>query len=380
VMGALNATQHFVASAAAPVLYNLAIILAAWLLAPRYGVYGLVIGVVGGALAHLLVQLPVLLRRGAVYYPSLAVSDAGVRTVLTLMGPRVLGLFFVQMHFLVNTILASSMAAGSLSALNYAFLLMLLPQGIAAQAIATAAFPTFAAQFAAGQFAILRRTFSQTLRTVIFLIVPATVLLYVLGDATIAMLLEHGAFTERSTQLVFYALQFYLIGLVAHSALEIIVRAFYALQNTMTPVAVGIAAMILNIGLSFFLVGSLNFGGLALANSLATTLEMLLLLWLLRRRLGGVEGGQVLGTLARSLVGAAVMWATLRLWRCWVYGMAPGWLDADWTAAIGGFVIAVAVYGLVNWLFRSEELRVLASMRRGRRAPGASGAPAPDHP
>ena len=89
------------------------------------------------------------------------------------MGPRVLGLFFVQMHFLVNTILASSLAAGSLSALNYAFLLMLLPQGIIAQAMATAAFPTFAAQYAAGQPDALRRTFNQTLRTVIFLSIPA---------------------------------------------------------------------------------------------------------------------------------------------------------------------------------------------------------------
>ena len=114
IMGALNAMQHFLLPAAAPVLYNLAIIGGAWFLAPRYGVYGLVIGVVAGALAHLLVQIPGLWRYGARYTPSLSWRDPGVREVARLMGPRVLGLFFVQMHFLVNTILASRLAPGSL--------------------------------------------------------------------------------------------------------------------------------------------------------------------------------------------------------------------------------------------------------------------------
>ena len=145
VMGALNATQHFLLPAAAPVFYNAAILAGAWFLSPIFGIYGLVIGVVVGALLHLLVQLPGLRQSGARYTPSFTWGDAGVREVMRLMGPRVLGLFFVQMHFLVNTILASGLPTGRLSALNYAWLLMLLPQGIFAQSIATAIFPTFAA-------------------------------------------------------------------------------------------------------------------------------------------------------------------------------------------------------------------------------------------
>ena len=300
VMGALNATQHFVAPAAAPVFYNLSIIAAAFWLAPTMGVGGLAIGVVVGSLAHLLVQVPALMRRGVRYTPSLSVHDPGVREVLRLMGPRVLGLFFVQMQFLVNTILASSLAAGSLSALNYAWLLMLLPQGIVAQAFATAAFPTFAAQVAAGQGDALRRTFSRTLRTVFFLIIPATFALYLLRVPVITVLSERGAFTEESTELVAFALQFYLVGLLAHSALEIVVRAFYALHDTLTPVLIGIGAMTFNIVLSFLLVGRMSFGGLALANSVATTVELVVLLWLLRQSHGwhrracraGVAGAQ----------------------------------------------------------------------------------------
>ena len=365
VMGALNATQHFVAPAAAPVVYNLAIILAAYFLAPIFGIYGLVIGVVGGSLGHFLVQLPALVRRGARYTFSFSLRDASVRTVLKLMGPRVLGLFFVQMHFLVNTILASGLAAGSLSALNYAFLLMLLPQGIIAQAMATAAFPTFAAQYAAGQPDALRRTFNQTLRTVIFLSIPAAAMLYVLDRATIGVLFEHGEFNARSTDMVVFALQFYLLGLLAHSALEIIVRAFYAVQNTITPVAVGIAAMIFNISLSLVLVRPLSFGGLALANSTATTVEMLVLLWLLRKRLGGIDSRSVGGTLLRSIGAAAVMAIVLELW-VQQGSRLPSGLQ-NWIVASGGIMLGIITYCLVSWLMRSEELALVLTMVRSRR-------------
>jgi putative peptidoglycan lipid II flippase len=372
-MGALNATQHFIAPAAAPVLYNLAIILAAYFLAPVYGIYGLVVGVVAGSLAHFLVQLPVLVHKGARYSFSMSWQDPAVRTVLKLMGPRVLGLFFVQIHFLVNTILASGLAAGSLSALNYAFLLMLLPQGIIAQAMATAAFPTFAAQYAAGQPDALRHTFSGTLRTVIFLSIPAAALLFVLDQATIGVLFEHGEFNAHSTDLVVFALQFYLLGLLAHSALEIIVRAFYAVQNTIIPVAVGIAAMIFNIALSLILVQPLSFGGLALANSTATTLEMLVLLWLLRKRLGGIDGRRIGGTVLRSFGSAAIMAFVLQLW----VQQGPGFPPAveDWVIAIGGIILGIITYSLISWLLRSEELALIVDQLRRRsktrRAPAA---------
>ncbi len=328
------------------------------------------VGVVAGSAAHLLVQIPVLLRKGAVYRWSFGASDPSVRTVMKLMGPRVLGLFFVQMHFLVNTILASGLASGSLSALNYAFLLMLLPQGIIAQAIATAAFPTFAAQFAAGQIDTLRRTFSQTLRTVLFLSVPAAALLYVLDRAVIGVLFEHGEFDAQSTELVVFALQFYLLGLLGHSALEIIVRAFYAVQNTITPVAVGVGAMLLNIGLSFWLVQPLSFGGLALANSIATTLEMVLLLWLLRRRLGGVDGRSLGGTALRSVAATAMMVIVLEAWVLWSPTLLATTWEDDWIVTLGGIILGIITYSFSSWLLRSEELALVLDMvrRRGRRA------------
>ncbi len=365
VMGALNAMQHFLLPAAAPVVYNLAIILGARLLAPHIGIYGLAAGVMAGAVGHLLVQIPGLIRRRARYVFDWTVRDAGVYEVARLMGPRVLGLFFVQLHFLVNTILASGLSAGSLSALNYAWLLMLLPLGVFAQAIGTAAFPTLAAQIAAGQPAAMRATFSQLLRVIFFLTIPAAAGLYLLREPVIQLLFERGQFGAQSTQMVAYALQFYALGLTAHAAVEIAVRAFYALHDTWTPVAAGVAAMILNIGLSFLLVGRLSYGGLALANTTATTLEMAALLWLLRRKMGGLEGARLGSALVRSLAATAAMAAALRLW---LSMLAGPWERAS-IAALGGIALAAAVYLAAAALLRSEELRPalrLVAARRGR--------------
>ena len=144
VMGILNAFQHFLLPALAPVFYNLSIIVAAVTLAPQLGVRALVIGVVVGAVLHLLVQAPGLIHFGARWSPATSLADPGVREVMKLMAPRVLGLAVVQINFMINVFLASGLVTGSISALNYAWLIMLLPQGIFAQAIATAAFPTFA--------------------------------------------------------------------------------------------------------------------------------------------------------------------------------------------------------------------------------------------
>ncbi|MBX3052333.1 MAG: murein biosynthesis integral membrane protein MurJ [Caldilineaceae bacterium] len=364
VMGALNAVQHFTLPAAAPVLYNLAIIAGAWLLAPRFGVHGLVIGVVAGAFAHLLVQLPALLRRGAVWRPSLGWRDRDVHEVARLMGPRVLGLFFVQLNFLVNTILASNLPAGSLSALNYAWLLMLLPQGIFAQAIATVAFPTFATQIATGKQAEMGRSLARILSTVLFLTLPATATLLVLRLPLVQLLFQRGSFSLESSQSVAFALQFYALGLVAHSVVEIVVRAFYALHDTLTPVVIGVGAMTLNILFSLLWIGWLGYGGLALANSAATAVEMVVLVWLLGRRLGRVDLQALLPGLLRSGLAAVGMAGALWLWLGWLSGRSAltDLLPAGWVAALGGLLLAGLVYLFLGFLLGNQELRSFAAL------------------
>ena len=362
IMGALNTTQHFLLPAAAPVFYNLAIIMGALLLSPTMGINGLVIGVVVGAVCHLLIQLPGLWRVGGHYRLTASISDPGVREVMRLMGPRVLGLFFVQMHFLVNTILASGLAPGSLSALNYAWLLMLLPQGVFAQSIATAIFPTFAAQVAAGQVLAMRRSFGQIIRTILFLTIPAAIGLYLLRVPLITLLLQRREFTSESTALVAYALQFYALGLVAHAVVEISVRAFYALHDTWTPVLVGIGAMVLNILLSLWWVQSMQHGGLALANSVATSIEMALLLWLLRARIGGLDGRRLVGAIGRHILAGGVMGVAITVAQWW---LIPGLHFHLWLSMLVLFTLATVLYLGLCFLLRSEELLpVWAIVRR----------------
>ncbi len=358
MMGALNAQQHFLLPALAPILYNLAIIAGAALLSPALGAGGLAIGVVTGAAGHLLVQLPGLVRFGARYFPILDVRDPGVRQVAHLMGPRVLGLAVVHLNFLVNTNLASRLGEGAVSALNYAWLLMLLPQGVFAQSIATAAFPTFAAQAARDQIDAMRHTLSGALRATLFLSLPAAVGLIVLSAPLVQLLFQRGEFGAASTQAVAHTLQFFALGLAAHSVLEIVTRAFYALHDTRTPVIVGAAAMGLNVILSLLLIGSLAQSGLALANSIATTIETLLLAGLVRKRLNGIEGRRIGNALARSGLAASAMGLAL-------FGLRQFPIENALVVGAGGIVVGGIVYGCVAFLLRADELRSVMQMVRG---------------
>jgi putative peptidoglycan lipid II flippase len=360
VMGVLNSFQHFLLPALAPLIYNLCIIAAALFLAPSLGIYALVIGVVVGSLLHLDVQLFGLWWYGARYRAILGLHDPSVREVGRLMGPRVLGLAVVQINFWVNTLLASRLVEGSISSLNYAWLLMLLPQGIVAQAAATAAFPTFAALEARGRHGELRHTVSSTLRGVLFLTIPAAAGLFVWRVPLIRMLLERGEFTARSTQMTAAALAFFAFGLIGHSVVEITARAFYALHDTRTPVAIGVGAMTLNVLLSLLLIQPLQHAGLALANTLATSLEMVLMVWLLARRMGGLEWPQLLSTILRAGLATLIMAVPL------------AWAGERWSGGpavlvgAAGLVAAAALYLGAAIVLRMPEVQVIRQLGRRR--------------
>ena len=362
VMGILNARQHFLLPALAPAVYNVAITLGAWLLGPALGVHGAVIGVVAGAAAHLLVQLPALQQFNVRYWPRLAPHDPGVREVGRLMAPRALGLAAVELNHLVNVVLASGLTAGSLAALNYGRMMMLLPEGIIAQSVAIAAFPTFSALLARQEHAEMRRVFLTTLRSVLYLTLPATVGLILLREPLVVALLQRGAFDARSSAATAWALLFYALGLASHAALEIITRAFYAAHDTRTPVGVGVAAMIANALLSLALMalfrrlGWAPHGGLALANTLATTAEMGVLLHLLHRRLGILSGArEMINALGRIALGCLVTVLTL-LGANAAFAQAPAWLLCGLGIVLGG-----GMYALTTMALRCDE--PLALMR-----------------
>lgn len=363
VMGILYAHQSFWLPGLAPSMYNLGIIFGALALAPALSVYGLAIGAIVGAALHLLVQVPGLVKIKARYSARLALRDPGVREVLRLMLPRLFGVGVIQLNFLVETSLASLLTGGAVSALNYAWRVMLLPQGVVAQSVATAAFPTFADQYARGQLQQLRSALSATVRSILFIAIPSAVGLWALREPIIQLLFERGQFTTASTELVVAALGAFALGLIGHSGVEILARAFYALHDTRTPVILGVIALLINLLMSLSLINVLGVTGLALSNTTAATIELLLLLILIRRRLGGLEDRHLLigalKTAAAAVVMGAVVWAYLSV------AATAGVL----IRAVGGLLIGAGTFALVAWLLRVEELHWLTRVI-SRKVPG----------
>jgi putative peptidoglycan lipid II flippase len=348
LMGVLNSHQVFLLPALAPSMYWIGMILGLLLFVPGMGIFGLAWGVVLGAALHLGIQLPALFKVKGKYFPSLGLGLPAVREVGRLMAPRLLGVAVVQLNFLVNVRLASGMPEGSATAIAGAWMVVTMPQVAIAQAIAIAALPTFSAQVARGEMAEMRSSLAATLRAVVLLSLPASLGLILLRDPVVALLFQYGKFNAHSTDLVAWALLWYAAGLVGQSVVEILSRAFYSLHDTKTPVIVGTIAMSLNILFSLLLsyifsrIGWAPHGGLALANSFATALEMAGLLALMRRRLNGLDGSRVVAGVLQA--GAATLAMSLALWAWSVkFPDLPIWLAAAGGVMVGGVVYSAAV-------------------------------------
>ena len=366
-MAALNARQHFVLPAIAPIVYNVGIIVGTIALAPN--VMGIALGTVAGAAGHMLIQIPGLRLRRARYSPILTARDPGVQQVIRLMIPRMLGLSFGQVNHFVLQFMGQFMLFGSIPALTNAWRVVLLPQGAIGQALGIVAFPTLAALAAQRSLAQMRRILADSLRLISFLGIPATMILMVLSRPIIALLFQRGAFDAQDTLLVAWALAFYALGLVGLSALEVISRAFYSLEDTWTPVLAGGVQLLVMAALGYWLSGIvfpawgwLSLGGLALAVSISSTIEAGGLLWLLRPRLGGVDGHHLWdGVWRMSLAGlvmGGVMWAAYG----WLVGQGVGML---WQLVLGSLA-GGGVYLLLCWLLRVQEIGQFWAMARQR--------------
>lgn len=366
VMGVLNAHQIFLVPAVAPAMYSLGIIIGVVLYPAQWGIMRLAYGALTGSLLHLLVQAPTLLRLGGRYTLSLGLRNPLVGEVARLMGPRVFGVAVVQFNFIVNTIIALSLPEGSISAITLAFSLMLMPQMAIAQSIAIAAMPTFARQVAAGMLPEMRASLAATLRMALLLALPAAAGLIVLRTPLISLLYRSQVFDDRSVALVAWALLWYALGLIGHSMVEIASRAFYALHDTRTPVMVGVTAMTLNIIFSllftawFDRLGWMPHGGLALSSSLATFLEMLALLYLMRRRLAGLEGMSIARLVTKSALAAGGMGAALWFWLAQSGGMPIV------VQVTGGLAAGILIYALLVIALRVPEARQGMMLIRSR--------------
>ncbi|HYT89611.1 MAG TPA: murein biosynthesis integral membrane protein MurJ, partial [Gemmataceae bacterium] len=276
-MGVLNSVRSFAAPAFSPVLFNIAIIASAFLLAPLFAepILAVAFGVVVGGFAQFLSQMPALRRAELLFGWRFDFAHEGVRRIGWLMAPALIGLSVTQINILVSTILASYFPGGP-TYLFYGMRLIHFPLGIFGVALATALLPSLSTQAAKGELDALRGTLGFGLRLIFFIIVPAMVGLILLRVPIVHLFFEHGRFTAADTQGTAAAVLAYAVGLWAFAGVRIVVSAFYSLQDTRTPVLVAALALGANVALSLLLMGPLAHAGLALATSLSAILNVTL--------------------------------------------------------------------------------------------------------
>lgn len=400
VSGILHSHNHFFLPALAPIMYDLGILFGVVVLLGPFGINGVALGTVLGALLHLLIQVPGLIRFKGRWFPELGFSDPEFWRVIRLMLPRIAGLGVFQFNMLIMTNIGSRLGVGAVSALDWGWRLMQIPQTLIGTAMGIVIFPTLAALSEVGDVDGKRQSMSGALRFILITSIPSAIGLILIGQPLVS-LLERGAFDASASAMVYATLRAFTLGLIVHSALEIIARSFYADKDTVTPLYAALGGAAINLVLSYVLSGVItleanslynnavqllpavgfmpdqgNVAGLALANSLGVMFEVLFLLFILRRRWGGIEDQTIMKTTAKTLAASLIMaLGVIGVEMAWtMLGLNEGGLIftiglVGVQALVGLVVFAVSAYAL-----RMEEINEFAGLmlRRRRSAEPAS--------
>ena len=364
-MGVLNSLRHFAAPAAAPIFLNVGIIAGALWISPRLSepIVGVAIGVLIGGLLQVVLQIPWVLKKGLSLRPLWMPKHPAVKRIGLLMVPAVFGSAVYQLNQFIGTLLASFLPQGSISWLYYADRIVEFPLGVFAIAVSTAALPSLAAQVAGKDLSDFRDTLGHALRLVFFITTPATVGMILLRVPIIEVFFQRGAFDQRTTLMTAEALLCYSLGLFAFSASRVMLSAFYAFQDTKTPVQVATITMIANGLLSLLLMGPLRHGGLALALSLSSTVQLFLLIGILRGRGDLLDLKPILSSAVKSIAASLVMGLVLYdLNRRWLSSAAPVPFGSHAATLAGVISVGVAVYFLMARIFRCREISSVLDM------------------
>lgn len=364
--GALNSYQHFFAPALGPVFYNIAIIGAAFWLGPRFGITGMAFGVVVGAVGNFLIQVLYLRKYGSRYYRFgyIDLKNPGFRRMLVLMVPALIGLSATQVNLWITNAMASGLPEGSITALRFANRLIQLPIGIFAAGIAMAFFPLLSGLVTENKMDAFKDTLSLALRSIFFLMIPAAAGLIVLRDPIIKLLFEGQMFTPHDTALTAYALLFYSMALFAHAAILLLPRAFYALQDTVTPLIVSVASVSLSIFLNWFFLTytNLGVGGFALSFSVMGLVNMGFLMEILRRKISGIRGRGILTSFIKTVIASFVMSVIIMVITPLIFVFSAKLSFSGHLAAglvvLGGMFLGGIVFFATAWILKMEELQM----------------------
>ena len=366
VMGALNTRRIFFIPAVAPAMLNITIIAAVLLLAPgmEQPIIAVAIGVAIGGLVQFAFQLPSFFKNGYSLTPQYDFRHPGLKKISILILPATMGMAVAQINIFISTILASYLAEGSITYLYYSMRLIQFPIGIFGVAMGMAVLPTLSEHAVKGDFDSLRSDFSFALRLLFFMTIPAMAGLIALREPIVNMLFQRGKFDYAATIGTSQALLFYSLGIWAMVGVRIVTVSFYSMQDTRTPVKVAVIALLTNIILSLIFLGPLQHSGLALANAIASSVNFTALFFMLRKKLGRVEGRKIAASFIKISTASAVTglmgWFIIRgdMW------MESGKIIEKAGVMTGVIALYIAVYILIMYLFRSEELTYLIKMRK----------------
>jgi len=389
-MGVLNTKGRFAVPASASMMFNVGaiaggLLFAYWLSgggwtsvrdpgavpdsAAQWAIIGMAIGTLIGGGLQFLIQLPSLLGVGFRYRPLLSFNDPGVRQVMRLMGPAVVGTAAVQVNVLVNTYFAASIDGGP-SWLGYAFRLMQFPIGLFGIAVGTAVYPTITRYAVEDNLHGFRSMLSSSLGLVFLLTVPSACGLVVLARPIAALIYERGAFTAGDTRMVAAALAAYAVGLAGYAAIKVLLPAFYALGDARTPMLTSLLSIVVNVALGSVLMDWLSgygvtaetprgyaHAGPALATSCVVLLNFAVLSLLMRRRLTRLEGRRILSSFVRiALASAALSVASLLTYRALAAALGEASLGARLAVVAGSIAVGGAVFFASARLLSVREL------------------------
>ena len=375
VMGILNTKGRFFIPALASSFFNLGSIIGGTSLAfilPRYGqpaITGMACGTLIGGILQLGVQLPSLYKTGFRYKPVLDLSDPGLRRILKLMIPATIGLSATQINIFINTNFASSCAQGSISWLNYGFRLVQLPIGLFGVALSIAMLPVLAKQAARKDIGEMKETMVSSLTMVLALTVPATFGLIILAEPIIRLIFEHGAFTGTDTVATARTLAFYAVGLFAYSANKILVPAFYALDKTKFPVIASFLAIGINIVFISLTINTYQHLAIAMSTSCTMILNFFFLFITLHIKMQGFRLKYLLHALIKIFCAAAGLVAVLIAGKFLLESALDSGRIFQFLAVIILITVSAAVYGILLYLFRLEEMTIFINQLKQKIVP-----------
>lgn len=309
IMGVLNSIGFFAIPALSPIFFNLSIIITACVFGQvgRDPVIAIAFAVLVGGFLQLICQFPLALKHGMSFKFGISFRHSGIQKVGVLLLPSIFGIGIVQLNLLVDSLMASLLQEGSVSQIYYADRVMELVLGIFVISLTTVTLPEMSKHAAAKNIDELKRTILFSIRAVAFVAIPATVGLFLLSDPIVHILFERGRFTALDTERTAMALSYYALGLFFISASKLLVSAFYALQDTKTPVKVAFFSLILNAVLNWILMHPLKQGGIALATSIASAFSLFQLIYIFQKRHGSFEWLSFWKKISKVIIASVVM-------------------------------------------------------------------------